>query len=160
PRRRAMTADDTVPTPDASGTDAAPPRGLDGDLPTVLIDQIEFHVRAMLRPRLEGLTDEEYFFDPSGDQKAWTVHRRLPEEDLPEGAFQAGTGEWVIDFAHPEPEPAPLTTIAWRLGHLIVGVLAVRSHSHHGGPPADYMTWQYAPTAKAAPAQLGREYGR
>src|SRR5690606_25004845 len=117
------------------GTDAAPPRGLDGDLPTVLIDQIEFHVRAMLRPRLEGLTDEEYFFDPSGDQKAWTVHRRLPEEDLPEGAFQAGTGEWVIDFAHPEPEPAPLTTIAWRLGHLIVGVLAVRSHSHHGGPP-------------------------
>src|SRR5690606_23224485 len=109
---------------------------------------------------LEGLTDEEYFFDPSGDQKAWTVHRRLPEEDLPEGAFQAGTGEWVIDFAHPEPEPAPLTTIAWRLGHLIVGVLAVRSHSHHGGPPADYMTWQYAPTAKEALAQFDREYER
>lgn len=155
-----MTTDDTAPAPDATGADTAAPRGLAGDLPTVLIDQIEFHVRAALRPRLEGLTDEEYFVDPSGDQKAWTVHPRLPEDALAGGAIQGGSGDWVIDFAPVEPVPAPLTTIAWRLGHLIVGVLAVRSHSHHGGPPADYMTWQYAATADEALAQFDREYER
>ena len=34
----------------------------------------------------------------------------------------AGTGEAVIDFEFPEPEPPPVTTIAWRMGHIIVGV--------------------------------------
>ena len=56
--------------------------------------------------------------------------------------------------------PAPSTSIAWRLGHVIVGVLAVRSHSHFGGPPADYMSWDYAATAEEARAQLDREYAR
>ena len=32
-------------------------------------------------------------------------------------------GDLVIDFEFPEPVPAPVTTIAWRLGHVIVGVL-------------------------------------
>ena len=56
--------------------------------------------------------------------------------------------------------PAPSTSIAWRLGHVIVGVLAVRSHSHFGGPPADYMSWDYAATAEEALAQLDRGYAR
>ncbi len=33
-----------------------------------------------------------------------------------------------------------LTTIAWRLGHIIVGVLGMRVASHFGGPPFDYAT--------------------
>ncbi len=37
-----------------------------------------------------------------------------------------------------DPEPAPVTTIAWRLAHVIVEVLAMRTASHFGGPPADY----------------------
>jgi hypothetical protein len=144
-----MTSDDTQPT-----------AGLDGDLPTVLIDQVEYHLREFKRPRLDGLTDEEYFFDPSGDGAIWTVHPRTPHGERPPTAIQGGSGEMVIDFAVPEPDPAPLTTIAWRLGHVIVGVLAVRSHSHFGGPPADYMSWDYAATADEALAQLDREYAR
>jgi hypothetical protein len=27
-------------------------------------------------------------------------------------------GEWVLDNDSPDPDPAPVTTIAWRLGHL------------------------------------------
>jgi hypothetical protein len=144
-----MTPDDTIPTP-----------GCDGDLPTVLIDQIEFHMREFLRPRLEGLSDEEYFFDPSGDGEIWTVHPRTPDGQTPPTSIQGGSGELVIDFEFSEPDPAPFTTIAWRLGHVIVGVLAVRSHAHFGGPPADYMSWEYAATAEEALAQLDREYAR
>lgn len=36
----------------------------------------------------------------------------------------------------------------------LVGVLAIRVHSHVGGPPADYMTWESAPTAESALEQL------
>jgi hypothetical protein len=98
-----MTSDDTQPT-----------AGLDGDLPTVLIDQVEYHLREFKRPRLDGLTDEEYFFDPSGDGAIWTVHPRTPDGERPPTAIQGGSGEMVIDFAVPEPDPAPLTTIASR----------------------------------------------
>ena len=52
------------------------------------------------------------------------------------------------------PQPEPFTTIAWRLAHVIVGVLAVRSHHHFGGPPADYRSWPYATDAGPALVQL------
>lgn len=145
-------------SPDITQTDQ--PRGIGGDLPTVLLDQIEFHVREHLRPRLEGLTDEEYFFDPGGSGRAWTVHPRAADGEQPPTSLQGGSGQMAIDFEFPEPDPAPLTTIAWRLGHLIVGVLAMRNHSHHGWPPADYMTWDYAATAAEALAQFDAEYKR
>jgi hypothetical protein len=51
-----------------------------------------------------------------------------------------------------------VTTIAWRLGHVIVGVLAMRSASHFGGPPTDYMTHEYAGTAARALTQLDDAY--
>ena len=147
-----MNSTETASTPQSPGTG--------GDLPTVLLDQIEWHVREQLRPRLEGLTDEEYFFDPSGTGRAWSVHPRTPAGEQPPTPIQGGSGAMVIDFDAPEPDPAPLTTIAWRLGHLIVGVLAMRSHSHHGGPAADYMSWDYAATAEEALAQFDAEYDR
>lgn len=150
----------TDPTTQYDPESTGPVMGKDGDLPTVLIDQIEFDVREHLRPRLEGLTDEEYVFDPTADGKAWTVHPRIPEGQTPPTAIQGGSGDMAIDFEFPEPRPAPFTTIAWRLGHIIVGVLAVRSHSHFGGPPADYMTWNYAATAQEALAQFDAEYDR
>lgn len=64
----------------------------------------------------------------------------------------------TIDFAFPPPEPAPMTTIAWRLGHVIVGVLAMRNASHFGRAAVDYQTFEYATTAQAAVAQLEAEY--
>ncbi|MFC7455866.1 DinB family protein [Brachybacterium sp. GCM10030267] len=136
------------------------PAGIGGDLATVLFDQIDHHVREYVRPRLEGLTDEEYFFDPTPDGSAWSVHPRTPPGQTPPAALQGGAGDMVIDFEFPEPDPAPMTTIAWRFGHIIVGILAARSASHLGGPAADYMSWTYAATAHDALAQFDAEYER
>ena len=44
------------------------------------------------------------------------------------------------------------------MAHLTVEVLAMRTHSHFGGPPAHYETWEYAGTADDALAQLDATY--
>jgi hypothetical protein len=104
-----------------------------------LADQLDWHWTHQLRARLDGLTDAEYFWQPVPN--CWTVH--------------AGGG---VDFAHPPPVPAPFTTVAWRMAHVIVGVLAMRNHAHFGGPPADYQSWTYATDAGTALDQLDRAY--
>ncbi|MDV3127670.1 DinB family protein [Mycobacterium sp. 21AC1] len=105
----------------------------------LLTDQLDFHWTHQLRPRLDGLTDDEYFWAPVPG--CWTVH--------PDGG---------IDFSYPPPDPEPFTTIAWRLAHVIVGVFAMRNHSHFGGPPADYQSWPYATDAATALGQLDDAY--
>jgi hypothetical protein len=72
----------------------------------------------------------------------------------------AGSGDFAMDYARPEPDPAPLTTIAWRLAHIIVGVFATRNAGHFGGPPADYRTFAYAGNAAEALHQLDDVYAR
>jgi hypothetical protein len=52
----------------------------------------------------------------------------------------------------------PITTIAWRLGHVIVGVFGNRNASHFGGPPMDYTTCEFSGTAAGALAQLDDVY--
>jgi hypothetical protein len=114
------------------------------DWTTQLTDQLEWHWTNQLRPRLDGLTDDEYFWEPVPG--CWNLRR---------------TGDGVtIDFAFPNPEPPPVTTIAWRLAHVIVGVFGMRAASHFGGPPADYGTWPYAGTATEALAQLDETHAR
>lgn len=64
------------------------------------------HVWTRLRTRIDGLTDEEYFWEPVPG--AWSLR------------LESG-GRWLLDGgggAGPAPDPAPVTTIAWRLGHL------------------------------------------
>lgn len=107
---------------------------------TTLADQLDWHWTHQLRPRLDGLTDDEYFWQPV---PSWTLHR-----------------DGLIDYSFPPPQPEPFTTIAWRLAHVIVGVFAMRNHSHFGGPPADYDSWRYATDADTALAQLDEEYQR
>ena len=116
-----------------------------------LLDQIDRHWRTQLRVRLEGLTDAEYFAAPV---PSWNVRPR----GTGTAPVQAGTGNFTIDFAFPPPDPAPFTTIAWRLGHLIVGVLAMRNAGHFDRPPTDYQSYAYAGTAAGALAQLDAEY--
>ncbi|WP_217711344.1 hypothetical protein [Actinomadura sp. NAK00032] len=70
----------------------------------------------------------------------------------------SGGGEYVIDFAQPEPVPPPVTAIAWRLGRLIVGEPGVRVAGHFGGPPVDYESFRYAGSAAEALAQLDGGY--
>ena len=56
-----------------------------------------------LRPRLDGLTDAEFVWEPVPD--CWSVRR---QDD----------GTFMADWAAPEPDPAPFTNIAWRLAHI------------------------------------------
>ncbi|MGF0225110.1 DinB family protein [Dietzia natronolimnaea] len=119
-----------------------------------LADQLDYHWTGHLRPRLEGLTDDEYHFSPAPDDRTWGVRPR----GTGSAEVQAGSGDFTIDFAYPEPRPAPLTTIAWRIGHVVVGVLGARWHDHFGGPPHDYMTHGFAGDAEGGLAQLDRAY--
>ena len=111
------------------------------DFTAQLADQLDFHWSRQLRGRLDGLTDAEYFWEPVPG--CWTVRR-----------------DATVDFEFPPPDPAPFTTIAWRMAHVIVGVLAMRNHSHFGGPPADYQSWPYATDATTALAQLDDAYAQ
>jgi uncharacterized damage-inducible protein DinB len=61
---------------------------------------------------LAGIGDEEFFWEPV--QGCWTVHRRSEVR----AASADGCGEWVIDYEVPNPDPAPVTTIAWRTVHI------------------------------------------
>jgi hypothetical protein len=117
-----------------------------------LRDQLDWHWTHQLRARLDGLTDGEYFWEP--EPGCWNVRPR----GTGTAPVQAGSGAMTIDFAMPEPDPPPFTTIAWRLGHVIVGVLAMRSASHFGREPVDYQSFAYAETAAEALAQLDAEY--
>lgn len=51
-----------------------------------------------------------------------------------------------------------MTTIAWRLSHVIVGVLAMRNAAHFGREATDYESFEYATTAQGALVQLETEY--
>src|SRR3954463_13951405 len=118
------------------------------DWNTELAEQLDWHWRGQLRPRLDGLTDDEYRWGPGGG--CWEVRAPGPTT----APMAVGGGDFTIDFAFPEPDPAPVTTIAWRIGHLVVGVLGRRAASHFGGPPFDYATPDYPGDAATALAQL------
>jgi hypothetical protein len=64
----------------------------------------------------------------------------------------SGAGEMVADFEFPEPDPAPFTTIAWRLAHVTIGVFAMRNAWHFGAQAVDYQSARYprAPPKRSA----------
>lgn len=86
---------------------------------SLLIDQTDFYLDAHLRPRLEGLTDDEFFWEPVPD--CWNIR-------------QQGDGSWWIEhpWPEPEPDPAPITTIGWRLAHIAVSNLSTRASAFFG----------------------------
>lgn len=117
-----------------------------------LVGQLEWHWDNQLRPRLDGLTDAEYFWRPVAG--CWTISRR-GESTAP---ISVGAGEFTMDYAMPTPDPEPVTTIAWRLAHIIVGVFGMRNASHFGGPAVGYETFSYGGTAAEALRQLDEAY--
>jgi DinB superfamily len=79
-----------------------------------------------LRDRLVDLGDDEYRWAPVDD--VWTIRR---------------DGErWVADWATPDPVPAPLTTIAWRIWH-VADCLAsyVAPHLGEWPLPGEFRDW-------------------
>lgn len=113
-----------------------------------LVEQLAWHWDEHLRGRLAGMTDDEYFWEPVTG--CWSVRPRGTSS----APLAVGSGAMTIDFAAPEPEPAPVTTIAWRVGHLLVGVLGERLASHFGGAPVSYESYEYPATADAALERL------
>lgn len=87
-------------------------------LPTTTME--EAYLR--LRGRLNGLTDDEFFWQPVTD--AWTIF-----EDRP--------GHWTYNYAVPDPDPAPVTTIGWQLVH--VALCKIMYHEWAYGPAE--LTW-------------------
>jgi hypothetical protein len=125
---------------------------MDIDWNAALVDQLDRHWQHQLRPRLDGLTDDEYFWEPVAG--CWNVRPRVGNT----AATAPGSGDYTVDFAFPHPEPPPVTTIAWRLAHVIVGCFGMRNAVHFSGPPVDYQTFEYAGTAAQALGQLDLGY--
>ncbi len=117
-----------------------------------LIEQLDWHWAAHLRPRLDGLTDDEYLWEPVPG--CWSIRPR----DVASTTHAAGAGAYVIDYAFPEPDPAPVTTIAWRVGHIAIGVLGMRAANHFGEGGVDYATTEWSPSAAEGLALLDRHY--
>lgn len=126
---------------------------MDINITEEMVRQLDRHWQNAARPRLDGLTDDEYFWEPVPD--CWNVRRR-GDSTAP---IAAGSGDFTVDFAFPEPNPAPVTTISWRLAHIIVGILGMRIAGHFDGPPMDYPSYDYPGTADAALKTLDELYG-
>jgi hypothetical protein len=76
-----------------------------------------------LLTRLGGLTSDEYLWEPVAS--CWTVRE---------------TAEGVrADWADPDPDPAPVTTIAWRLWHVAVDCLDSYSARVFGRRGTDFV---------------------
>ena len=125
---------------------------MDVDWTTLLADQLDWHWQHQLRPRLDGLADAEYLWEPVPD--CWSIRPRGQART----PAALGAGDYVLEWAHPAPDPAPVTTIAWRLAHVMVGVFGQRSDRHFGGPPVSYDSFDYAVTGSQALAQLDEAY--
>jgi hypothetical protein len=115
-----------------------------------LVDQLDWHWNGHFRPRLDGLTDEEYLWEPVPG--CWSVRTR-GEATSP---MAVGAGDAVIDYAWPEPEPAPVTTIAWRMGHIAIGVFGERAANHFGAGGVAYESTDWPLTAEGGLALLDR----
>ncbi|MGH3430694.1 MAG: DinB family protein [Mycobacteriales bacterium] len=121
------------------------------DWPSQLAAQLDWHWDNHLRPKLAGLTDEEYLWEPVAD--CWNVRPRAADDDK-----APGTGPFTVDFDWPEPSPPPVTTIAWRLAHIIVGVFGMRAANHFGAAPVSYDDFPYSGAAEEALGQLDAAY--
>lgn len=118
----------------------------------LLASQLTWHWEAQLRPRLEGLTDEEYYWEPV--RGCWNL-RPVGTSATP---MAAGGGAVEMDWDQPEPRPAPVTTIAWRISHLLLGVFGLRNARYFGAPPVDPVTYDYPDTAAEALRRLDTDY--
>ncbi|HYU82566.1 MAG TPA: DinB family protein [Candidatus Polarisedimenticolia bacterium] len=92
-----------------------------------------------IRERVEGLTDDEFFWEPVAG--CWTVRRR-------------DDGRWAVDYPEPpHPDPAPFTTIGWRPVH--VAECKLMYHEYAFGPATlTFPGIDSAHTAALAIAQL------
>ena len=70
--------------------------------------------------RLDGLSDDEYRWEPVPG--CWNVR---PD--------QGSSSGWTVDYPEVEPDPAPFTTIAWRMLHISDGNTIYWEHAFGAG---------------------------
>jgi len=104
------------------------------------------YVWARVTGRLAGLTDEEYFWEPVAG--CWSLR-------------QGDGGRWQLDGGGGggrAPDPVPVTTIAWRLGHL--GGMAVGGFANRRFGDGALTTARigFPPGAAAVPGFLDGHY--
>lgn len=75
----------------------------DVDWKEQLVDQIDFAWEHHFVSRMKGMTDDEFFWSPVED--TWTIH--------PATEGDSGSIDWEMGA-----DPAPFTTIAWRMWHM------------------------------------------
>jgi len=73
-----------------------------------------------LRERCRDLTDEEFLWEPVAD--CWNIR---PDENH--------VGGWSYEYEFAPEDPAPVTTIAWRLVHLSAGNRVYWNHAFGDG---------------------------
>ena len=101
------------------------------DVRAVILDNCD-EVWARFRARLAGLTREEYLWEPAPG--CWSVRSTTD-------------GAGVDGEPGDEPDPAPVTTIAWRMWHIAIDCLdsySVREFGSAGGS-VDGTTWHLEP---------------
>jgi len=133
-----------------------------------LLDQFDF-AREIAQARLDGLaspaslpkgaplpprtgegplSDQEYLWEPAPG--AWSLRRRGQAAS----PRPFGPGDWQLDGATGDPDPTPVTTIAWRLGHLYLD-FAGRWEWTFGGRRRDpHDLVEFSPSAAVALAGL------
>jgi DinB family protein len=99
-----------------------------------LLGQFDVQWNLAHGPSLETLTDQEYLWEPVPG--CWSIRPTGP----------GGRGE--IEQTWPDPGPAPVTTIAWRLSHLAVGVFGLRASHHFGDGSLTHANAERPLTAK------------
>ncbi|MGH3623548.1 MAG: DinB family protein [Sciscionella sp.] len=106
-----------------------------------ILEQLDFYW-PLFRARIDGLTDEEYFWEPVDG--CWSMR------PVPDG--------FAFDFTVPEPEPPPFTTIAWRLCHIAGPVFAWGASNHFGDGSYVMDNHGYPGTAAGALAYLDTQH--
>lgn len=105
--------------------------------------QLDFYWENQFRPRLAGLTDDEYFWEPVPG--CWSIR-------------PGRGGKFRGDWGWPAPDPPPFTTIAWRLAHIAGPVLGFRASTHFGDGSLTKKTMVWPGTAAEALDFLDRSY--
>ncbi|CAN5692311.1 DinB family protein [soil metagenome] len=116
------------------------------DYKHLIIGQLEFYWDFYFFPKLDGMTDEEYLWKPVPG--CWSLR---PDAN---GLFQ-------IEFSRPEPDPAPVTTIAWRMMHVASNIhTRASTFFGDGSVPEDASMFdpRHFPASFPGTAQAGIEF--
>lgn len=116
------------------------------DYRDLIIGQLEFYWDYYFFPKLNGMTDEEYLWEPVPG--CWSLK---PDAN---GLLQ-------IERSYPEPDPSPVTTIAWRLMHIASNMhMRASTFFGDGSVPDDVSMFdpRHFPASFPGAAQAGIEF--